>query len=85
MKLKDEFVLKNILDTDILLDTSGSFDGVIKLNKTMSVICQGLKDGLDDEIIAKNICDTFDVSFEKALEDIKTAVSELKGQGLIDD
>lgn len=85
MKLKDEFALKNILDTDVLLDTSGKFDGIIKLNKTMSVICQGLKDGLDANGIAKAVCEKFDVSFDKALEDVKTAILELKKQGLIDD
>ena len=59
------------------------FHGMIRLNKTGAFITEKLKEETTKEKIADAICDTFDVSYEKAMEDTEKIINAYKSADLI--
>ena len=55
------------------------------LNETASVVWRGLDDGLSVDEIASQLTDSFDVTFEMALTDVGSIVTNLSEVGLLVD
>ena len=85
MKIKKDINLRVILGQPVLIDSSGSFSGIVKLNGTAMAIWQGLEEGLDKDAIAQKMCQEYEVSMDKALADISKFMDELKSEGFLED
>lgn len=87
MKIKKNFVLRQVADTWVVLplgDASISFDGMIKLNETSVLLWKALEKGCSREDLAKCLTDEYDVSYEKALKDADAFVQKLLPVGCIE-
>ena len=84
MKLKQNYMKQEVLGTDILIDTTGEFAGVIKLNKTMSEIVDGIIAGLGPDEIAQQICVKYAVDFGQALADVNEVCQRLADAGALE-
>ena len=60
-------------------------DCLVHLNETAVYVYKKLQEGYKAEEIAKMMTDEYDVTEEKALEDVKNFIMELKQRGLIDE
>lgn len=85
MKLKDEFMTHMDDDTQIMIDVSAKFSGLVRSNKTASEIVDYLKtETTEDEITAKMLT-KYDAPEEVISADVKKIVSQLRGIGAIDE
>lgn len=80
MKIKDGFVIRKVADCFVVMNLGQELDlgGMITLNETGALIWNGVAEGLSVSEIAKKITDEYEVSEEKALEDVKTFICKMK-------
>lgn len=87
MKLKGEFVLREIMDETIAIPVGNAalnFNGMICLNDVGKIIFAGLQANRAEEAILSEILETFDVSREEALRDLESFLSRLAECGLLE-
>lgn len=87
MKLKGEFVLREIMDETIAIPVGNAalnFNGMICLNDVGKIIFAGLQVNRAEEAILSEILETFDVSREEALRDLESFLSRLVECGLLE-
>jgi hypothetical protein len=87
MKLKGEFVLREIMDETIAIPVGNAalnFNGMICLNDVGKIIFAGLQANRAEEAILSEILETFDVSREEALRDLESFLSRLAESGLLE-
>ena len=88
MKLKGEFVLRQIAD-DILAIPVGAtaltLQGMIILNPVSRVIWQCLEQQTDMDAICKAMCDRFEVAEEEARQDAQEFLQQLRSVGLLEE
>ena len=70
MKIKENFVLRHVMDTDVLIDVTGAFSGIVKLNETSALIAGGIAEGKSSDAIARELAERYEVTEEQALGDI---------------
>lgn len=80
MKIKDGFVIRKVADCFVVMNLGQELNlsGMITLNETGAFIWNGISDGLSEAEIARKITDEYEVSEEKALEDVKTFICKMK-------
>ena len=88
MKIKKDYVIKTIGEDIVVVpikDEAISFNGIITLNKTGKFLFESLqKQDLSKEELLESILDTYDVSEEKASQDIDVFIKKCKKQGLME-
>jgi hypothetical protein len=87
MKLKDEFVLRQVADTWVVMplgQTSVDFNGMLTLNDSGALLWQTLEKGGDREALADALTGTYDVSREEALQDADAFVAKLVQTGCME-
>lgn len=88
MKLKEGFVLREVAGQNVVIavgKAGKSFNGMINLNETSTIIWKGVSDGLSDVEIAAKLTEVYDVSSEKALADTRKIISQMKTEGFIEE
>lgn len=88
MKIKEGFVLKKVGDINVVVPIGAKhdgFNGLIKLNETGLFVWQRLEKGENEESIAKTLTEEYDVTYEKALEDVKAYVEKMREAQIIDE
>ena len=86
MKLKQEFVLREVAGEHVLIPLAGltdSFQGIITLNESGVFIWKHIEEGADEEEIISCMCEEYEVSVEKASEDVKNFIGHLKDLGIV--
>jgi hypothetical protein len=88
MKIKKDYVIKTIGEDIVVVpikDEAISFNGIITLNKTGKFLFESLqKQDLSKEELLESILETYDVSEEKASQDIDVFIKKCKKQGLME-
>lgn len=85
MKLKNDFMTHMDDDTQIMIDVSAKFSGLVRSNKTASEIVDCLKtDTTEAEIISKMLA-KYDAPEEVISADVKNIISKLRSIGAIDE
>ena len=87
MKLKQEFVLRNIAGDNILIPVTGignKFDGLITLNETGVFIWQQLEAEKDPDAIVAALLEEYEVSEEKARADVENLLAQLTVLGILE-
>lgn len=85
MRLNKNFIIKHVLDSDIIIDLKSNFDGVIKLNKTSKKIIEYIEEGLDRNEIINKLLDIYEVDKESLINDTNLFIDDLLDKGIIVD
>ena len=87
MKLKKDYVLRQVADTYVVLplgQATVGFDGMLKLNESGALLWKALEQGADREVLADAMTGEYDVSRQQALEDIDEFIAKLQKAGCIE-
>ena len=87
MRIKEGFVLRTVMGKTVAVavgPASKSFRGMISLNSTALQIWNGIERGLSEQEICDEICEKYEVSREKAADDVKKILNTLMAHGVIE-
>ena len=77
MKLKDTYITHESDGEQILLDTSSSFAGLIRNNKTAAFIVECLKEETTEEKIAEVMFEKYDAPKDVLAKDVSEVIGKL--------
>ncbi len=86
MKIKENFVLRSVADTWVVLplgDAVVDFNGMLTLNETGVVLWRVLEAGCDKDALIKALTDEYDVSKEIASADVEIFLGKLASAGCL--
>ncbi|MDO4491087.1 MAG: PqqD family protein [Lachnospiraceae bacterium] len=86
MKIKGTFVLRSIMDENVLIpvgDTAAEINGMIALNKTGAAVWQGIEAGKTDDEIIETLVQRFEVEKSVAKEDYQAFTEGMKAAGIL--
>lgn len=84
MKLKDNFVLRQVADTWVVLPVAEAtldFNGMLTLNETGAVLWRALEQGGNEEALVEALTAEYDVSAEQAAKDVGEFLLKLVDAG----
>ena len=87
MKIKKGFILRDVAGTAFVVATgalSKSFQGLIKLNETGSVIWKELEAGADESEIVEKLAAEYDAPKELIEQDVKEFIAKLEKDGILE-
>ena len=88
MKIRDGFAKRNIAGAEIVVPvgkTAIEFNGMITLNETGAFIWDCLQKETTEQEITAKLLEEYDVSEQKAAEDVSKFVTMLRENGLIEE
>ena len=85
MKLKDTYITHDSDGEQIMLDTSGSFAGLIRNNKTAAFIVECLKDDTTQEKIVEAMFEKYDAPKEVLAKDVSDVIEKLRKVEALDE
>ena len=77
MKLKDTYITHDSDGEQILLDTSSSFAGLIRNNKTAAFIVECLKEDITQEKIVEAMFEKYDAPKDVLAKDVSEVIGKL--------
>lgn len=86
MRVKDGFVLREVAGQTVVIATgeaSRDFHGMVKLNETGRVIWESLANGVSEAGIVERLTAEYDVTPEKAADDVATFVAQMRDAGFL--
>lgn len=87
MKKKEQFVSRKVMDNHVLMpygETAHRFSGMIMATETGAFIWDHIEEVNSPEEMAKLMIEEFEVSYEEALEDVKTVFDNFQKAGWIE-
>ena len=87
MKLKEEFVLRQVADVWVVLPvgkTSVDFNGMLTLNESGALLWNTMEQGGDREKLADALLAEYEVDRETALADVDEFIAKLKEIGCLE-
>ena len=85
MKLKDTYITHDSDGEQILLDTSSSFAGLIRSNKTAAFIVECLKEDTTEEKIVEAMFEKYDAPKDVLAKDVADVIEKLRKAGALDE
>ena len=85
MKLKDTYITHDNDGEQILLDTSSSFAGLIRSNKTAAFIVECLKEETTQEKIVEAMFEKYDASKDVLAKDVSEVIEKLRKVGALEE
>ena len=85
MKLKDTYITHESDGEQILLDTSSSFAGLIRSNKTAAFIVECLKEETTEEKIVEAMFEKYDAPKDVLAKDVSDVIEKLRKVGALDE
>ena len=85
MKFNRNFIIKEVLNNYILIDLSGSFKDVIKLNETSKTIVEYLQQNLSRDEIIDRMSKEYKVEKDVLFNDVDELINRLKELNIIND
>lgn len=85
MKLKDTYITHDSDGEQILLDTSSSFAGLIRNNKTAAFIVECLKEETTQEKIVEAMFEKYDAPKDVLAKDVSDVIEKLRKVGALDE
>jgi len=87
MKLKPDFVLRQVVDNWVVLPVgqeSVSFNGMLTLNESGALLWRALEQGGDRETLADALLEEYEVERAVALADVDEFLAKLKKSGCLE-
>lgn len=85
MKLKDTYITHESDGEQILLDTSSSFAGLIRNNKTAAFIVECLKEETTQEKIVEAMFEKYDAPKDVLAKDVSDVIGKLRKVGALEE
>ena len=85
MKLKESYITHDSDGEQILLDTSSSFAGLIRNNKTAAFIVECLKEDTTEEKIVEAMFEKYDAPKDVLAKDVSDVIEKLRKVGALDE
>ncbi|WP_027089893.1 PqqD family protein [Thomasclavelia saccharogumia] len=87
MKIKPGFIIRKLADNYVVVSVNNQneFQGMIQLNQTGAFIWQQLEAGKNEDEILSLMLEKYEISEEKAKEDITLFIEKLRKDNLIDE
>lgn len=85
MKLKKEFITHTSGDEQLMISAGGSFNGMVRSNKTAAFIIDMLKDETTKEKIVSAMLERYDADEAVISADVDKVIDALRGIGAIDE
>ena len=85
MKVKDTYITHDSDGEQILLDTSSSFAGLIRSNKTAAFIVECLKEETTKEKIVEAMFEKYDAPKDVLAKDVSDVIEKLRKVGALDE
>lgn len=88
MKIKSGFVKRNIAGSEIVVPvgkTAMQFNGMITLNESGAFFWDCLKEETTKEKVVEKVLEIYEVSREKAEEDVSSFIDMLRENALLDE
>ena len=85
MKLKKEFITHMSGEEQLMISAGGSFNGMVRSNKTAAFIIDLLKEETSKEKIVATMLDTYDASEEIISADVEKVIEALRSIGALDE
>ena len=86
MKLKKEFVTKNVGDAQVMVAVgSSAFSGVVRSNSTAAAIVDLLKEETTKEKIVAAMLEKYEVSEERVSADVDKILEKLRSIGALEE
>lgn len=86
MKIKSDFVLRQVADTWVAVPVRQAmvdFGGMLTLNESGALLWKGLEQNTTREALANILTGEYDVSGEEALADVDEFIAKLEKAGCI--
>ena len=83
MKLKESYITHDSDGEQILLDTSSSFAGLIRNNKTAAFIVECLKEETTEEKIVEAMFEKYDAPKDVLAKDVSDVIEKLRKVGAL--
>ena len=87
MKIKDGFVLRNVVDEYIVMPTGDNiakFDGAVVLNEVAAFVFENMKNPVSREDLLNAILNEFEVDEATAAADLDALIEKLKAMDIIE-
>lgn len=87
MKIKNDFIVKEISGSTVVIPVGNrvaDFNGMLKLNETGVFLFNLLKNDTTIEALVQSLVDEYEVTKEKANEDVVSFVNKLKEADIIE-
>lgn len=87
MKLKENFALRQVADTWVVLplwSETADFNGMLTLNESGAILWKALEQGGDRKALAEALCAEYDVAGEEALADVDAFLAKLAEIGCLE-
>lgn len=88
MKIKENFVLRNVADTWVVLplaEATLDLNGMLTLNDSGVILWNSLEKGCDKEALVKALTDEYDVADDVASADVDEFLQILRNAGCIEE
>lgn len=85
MKLKKEFITHTSGDEQLMISAGGSFNGMVRSNKTAAFIIDLLKEETTKEKIVSVMLETYDADEQIISADVDKVIDALRSIGAIDE
>ena len=85
MKLKKDFITHTSGDEQLMISAGGSFNGMVRSNKTAAFIIDMLKEETTKESIVAAMLERYDADEAVIAADVDKVIDALRGIGAIDE
>lgn len=86
MKIKEGYLLKEVAGNHVVIPVGNvSFNGMLNLNETGVLIWKKLEEGCEESDLVSAFLAEYDVTEERAKEDISIFVEKLRKAGILYD
>lgn len=86
MKIKEGYLLKEVAGNHVVIPVGNvSFNGMLNLNETGVLIWKKLEKGCDESDLVAAFLAEYDVTEERAKEDISVFIEKLRKAGILYD
>jgi hypothetical protein len=87
MKIKDSFILREIVDTWVVIPIGErvvEFNAIISLSESGASLWKMLQEGADETELVKSLISEYDVDEVTASKDVKEFIREISNKGLLE-
>ena len=88
MKIKERFVLADVDEHTVAVpvdDSANSFKGIVRMNKTASLIWKCISSGMEIEEITEEMLKHYDIDRDTARSCIEETIDKMRKDGFIED
>lgn len=87
MKIKDDFILRKVADSYVVVPVGKltlNFNGIINLNETGAFLFEQLQKGAEREDLIQKLLDEYEVDFDRASADVDSFLQKVRDADVLE-